>query len=195
MSLDDLAIQPPAVLDAILRETEQSGFVMASEPKTGALLRTLVASKPGGRFLELGTGTGVGAAWLLDGMDSASQLDTVDNNADWQEIARRHLSNDLRIKFHTEDGAEFLRRVQQPYDFIFADTWAGKFENLELALGLLRPGGMYVVDDLLRQDSWPEGHAGKIPGFVEALERREDFISVKLAWGSGLMMAVRRSAR
>jgi len=43
-------------------ESEELGFTMGSEPRTGALLRTLAASKPGGRFLELGTGTGVGRA-------------------------------------------------------------------------------------------------------------------------------------
>jgi hypothetical protein len=40
---------------------------------TGLFLRTLAASKPAGRFLELGTGTGVATAWLLDGMDHASR--------------------------------------------------------------------------------------------------------------------------
>jgi predicted O-methyltransferase YrrM len=39
-------------------------FGMASDPLTGALLATLAASKPGGRFLELGTGTGGATAWL-----------------------------------------------------------------------------------------------------------------------------------
>ena len=51
---------------------------MASVPRLGALLRALVASKPGGRFLELGSGTVHGTACLLSGMDAASHLDTVD---------------------------------------------------------------------------------------------------------------------
>jgi predicted O-methyltransferase YrrM len=54
---------------------------MASEPLVGALLRSLAASKPGGRFLELGTGTGVATAWLLDGMDDRATLVSVDNDA------------------------------------------------------------------------------------------------------------------
>jgi predicted O-methyltransferase YrrM len=194
MKFDDQAIRLPAVMEAILRDTEQIGFTMASEPQTGALLRVLAASKPGGRFLELGTGTGVGTAWILEGMDSASLLDTVDKCSSFQEIARRHLGGDLRVTFHLEEGATFLERAQQPYDFIFADAWAGKFDHLELALRLLRPGGIYIVDDLLPQKSWPDGHEAKIPGFIEQLESQRDFISVRLAWASGLMIAVRRSA-
>src|SRR5213596_2548841 len=64
----------PSTLDTIRQETERVGFTLGSEPKTGALLRALAASKPGGQFLELGTGTGVGTAWLLSGMDAGSHL-------------------------------------------------------------------------------------------------------------------------
>ena len=56
--------QIPAALGGIRRDTEGIGFALASEPKTGSLLRALAASKPGGKFLEIGTGTGVGTAWL-----------------------------------------------------------------------------------------------------------------------------------
>lgn len=75
---DDAISRQPAALEAIQRDTAELGFDMASEPKTGAFLAALAASKPGGRLLELGTGTGLGAAWLLAGMDAAARLDTVD---------------------------------------------------------------------------------------------------------------------
>jgi predicted O-methyltransferase YrrM len=57
---------------------------MASEPRTGSLLRTLAAAKPKGRFLELGTGTGIATAWLPAGMDAGSMLTTVDTDASVQ---------------------------------------------------------------------------------------------------------------
>src|SRR4029453_13233220 len=81
----------PGALDAILRDTSRIGFSMASERKTGSLLCMLAASKPAGRFLELGTGTGVGTSWILAGMDERSALDSVDNDPACQDIARRHL--------------------------------------------------------------------------------------------------------
>ena len=71
--------RPPDALDGILRDTKAIGFDMASESRVGALLAVLAASKPGGRLLELGTGTGHGTAWLLSGMDETSTLDTVDH--------------------------------------------------------------------------------------------------------------------
>src|SRR3989442_12791719 len=98
--MDDHEIrQVPAVVDAIRRDTRQLGFTMASEPQTGSLLRTLAASKPSGRFLELGTGTGVGTAWLLAGMDERSRLDSVENDARGLGGARRHLGDEPPVPF------------------------------------------------------------------------------------------------
>lgn len=187
--------QVPAVLDAIHRATERVGFTLASEPKTGSLLRALAASKPGGQFLELGTGTGVGTAWLLAGMDARSRLTSVDSDATVQEIARRYLGHDSRVRFHLGDGAAFLEQSgQQQFDLIYADAWPGKFTHLDLALALLKVGGMYFVDDLLPQPSWPEGHAPKVPALIADLETRPGFVATKLAWASGLMMLVRTDA-
>src|SRR5438046_1944684 len=145
--MDDLEIrQVPAVVDTIRRDTRQLGFTMASEPQTGSLLRTLVASKPGGRFLELGTGTGVGTAWLLAGMDSRSSLLSVDTDPQVQEIAKRNLGHDPRVVFHLGDGGAVLDTTKQQFDFIYADAWPGKFTHLDLALSLLAIGGIYFID-------------------------------------------------
>jgi hypothetical protein len=53
--------------------------------------------------------------------------------------------------------------------------------------------GEYPMNDLMPQPNWPEGHAPKVPALIEALERPSEFVSVKLAWASGLMVVVRKS--
>jgi len=191
MNDSEIRRQPHAIA-AILNDTMAMGFTMASEPKVGSLLAALVASKPNGRFLELGTGTGHGTAWLLAGMDSMSTLETVDTDRDVVAVARRHLGADRRVQFHVMDGTEFLRRSSAQFDLIYADAWPGKFTELDKALSLLRPGGMYVIDDLLPQPNWPEGHAPRVPALIEDIERRHELITVRLAWASGLMLVVRR---
>ncbi len=156
---------------------------MASDLLTGCLLRTLVASKPAGMILELGTGTGMGTAWLLAGMDAGSKLVTVDNDAAVVSIARQHLGQDERVTFHVADGAAFLRTLKsqgQMFDFIFADTWPGKYTHLEEALQLLKIGGLYVVDDMLPQPGWPEGHPAKAANLIAVLEQRKDLCITKL---------------
>ncbi len=92
------------------------------------------------------------------------------------------------------DGADFLRNAApHQCDLIDADAWPGKFSHLDEALALLRPGGFYVIDDLLPQANWPEGHAPKVPRLISDLERRKEFATVKLAWALGLMLVVRRA--
>lgn len=188
---DENISRTPASIQSIRDETEKLGFTMASEPRTGSMLRALAATKPGGGLLELGTGTGIGTAWLLAGMDANSRLVSIDNDAAVQAIAQRHLAHDPRVTFQLMDGAEFLSQSQQQFDLIYADAWPGKFSHLDLALSLLRVGGIYFIDDLLPQPNWPEGHAPKVPALIENLESRTGFVCSKLAWASGLMVVVK----
>ena len=77
---------------------------MASDPLTCTLLRGLAASKPGGNFLELGSGTGLSCAWLLDGMDATATLTTVDNDPKLLSVLNQHLGEDARLKVVCSDG-------------------------------------------------------------------------------------------
>ena len=192
--MDDLSnIKEPKSVPAIWGDTRASGFTMASDPLTCSLLRTLAASKPSGRFLELGSGTGLSTAWLLDGMDSESHLTTVDNDESLLSILKHHLGADPRLNVVCADGDEFLRSLRgEHFDFIFADTWAGKYRLLDDALELLNPAGLYVIDDMLSQPNWPEGHAAKVSNLVATLEQLEGFRVTKLSWASGVVIATKR---
>ena len=190
---DVFSCEPPA-LAGILRDGAQVGFRLASEPRTGSLLRVLAGSKPGGRLLELGTGTGVATAWLLAGMDAATRLETVDSDPSVVEVARTHLGGDPRVRFNIAEGGDWLRRWSGgPFDLVFADAWSGKFSDLDAALRLLAIGGLYVIDDLLHQPSWPDGHGPRIEPLLAELEGRPDLACVRLAWSSGLAIAVKRA--
>ena len=185
----------PKTVTDILVETEAIGFSMVSEPLVGSLLRTLAASKPGGAFLEMGTGTGVSTAWLLSGMTADAILISVENDPALVAIAQTHLAQDPRVQFAIEDGGTFLEKLsttQQRFDLIFADTWAGKYTHLDLALQTLNPGGLYIIDDMLPQPNWPEGHDRKAAALIADLENRKDFSITKLSWGSGVILATQR---
>lgn len=203
---------PPKVFEAIEEESVRLGFDMPSAADVNALLRVLVASKPDGNCLELGTGTGLATAWILDGLEPAGRLTTVDNEERWLAVARKHLGADSRLKIVCADGDAFLidadakaqvndqananaqvnaQKYRDRYDFIFADTWAGKYQQLELALGLLKRGGIYVIDDMLEQPNWPAGHAHKAQVLLETLSQRKDLIVSGLPWSCGVVVAVK----
>jgi predicted O-methyltransferase YrrM len=182
----------PTSLPAIQEATRALGFELACETRTGALLRSLAASKPGGRLLELGTGTGASTAWLLDGMDATSSLDTVDSDPAVSAAAQRVLGGDARVRFHVGDGGAWLSAAEGRFDLIFADAWPGKYDHLDRALALVAPGGLYVIDDMLPQATWPDGHAPRVAALLEILDARADFAITRMAWASGLVIATRR---
>jgi predicted O-methyltransferase YrrM len=184
----------PAVTQDIEKAARAVDFTISSDVPTGLLLRTLAASKPGGKLLELGTGCGMGTTWLLDGMDATAKLTTVDKNAHFSAIAQRFLSGDPRVTFFIGDGVTFIE-AQQPasFDFIFADTWPGKFHHLDETLALLKPGGIYVIDDLLTPGVPVEEHAARVENLIATLEQRNDLHITKLNWFTGLIIAVKRA--
>jgi predicted O-methyltransferase YrrM len=191
--MDDRAhLHEPAALAAIWHDTQALGFSMASEPLGCSLLRSLAASKFAAKILELGSGTGLSTAWLLDGMDTQSQLLTVDHDPAVLEVLRTHLGSDPRLQAVCAEGDEFIPSLRgQLFDMIFADAWAGKYRLLDETLALLKPSGIYVVDDMLPQANWPEGHAQKAADLIAALEQRTDMRVTKLAWASGIVLATK----
>ncbi|WP_332369231.1 O-methyltransferase [Spirosoma telluris] len=150
----------PAGYSDIVKATQEAGFSMASDPVTCRLLSALAASKRTGHFLELGTGTGLATAWLLAGMDADSTLVSLDNDSACLSIAQRYLGGDSRLQLIETDGGEWLQTAApQTFDYIFADTWPGKYLFLDETLALLKPGGFYLIDDMHPQ---PTGLPGTI---------------------------------
>lgn len=183
---------PQTYMD-IDKATKASGFTMASDIKTCSLLKTLASTKPSGRFLELGTGTGLSTAWILDGMDSDSSLISFDNDEEVLNIAHRFLGADKRLSLVLSDGEDWVNNnMGLKFDYIFADTWHGKYLLVDEVLEMLEKGGIYIVDDMLPQENWPEGHQEKANNFVDYLESRSNLVLTKQNWASGLIIAVKK---
>jgi predicted O-methyltransferase YrrM len=189
---DSIITDIPFQYHRIKENTERLSFQMNSDLYTGSLLKTLVASRRSGRILELGTGGGLATSWILDGLDQHSNLLTIENNMALWEIARQQL-NDPRIEFILADAYVWLKEYRgEKFDLIFADAMPGKYELFEEAIQLLKPGGMYVIDDMLPQPNWPAGHAEKADAFIHMLELKEDLVFTKLKWSTGIIIAVKK---
>jgi predicted O-methyltransferase YrrM len=193
MSMDEAVFQPPPkLLEAVMAETRRIGFQSWCWPQVGALLRVMASLKPGGRLLEIGTGTGVGTCWLLDGMDATARLLTIDIDAKVQAVAGSQLGTDPRLTMLCEDAGAIIRREpENSFDLIFADGGAGKHVLLDETLALLRPSGIYICDDTKPHPMRPPEHAAKIPPLMEALAARQDFRRIYIDWSSGVVAMVK----
>jgi len=193
--MTDLPIsQTPAILDAIDADAAAISFGQPSDDLTGAFLRTLIASKPAGKFLELGTGAGRATAWMLEGMTSDAHLISVESDEALIAIAQKHLGTDPRLQLIRSLGEEVIVKLPQgQFDLIFADTWPGKYNNLEETLALVKEGGFYIIDDMLPQPNWPEGHDKKAANLIQTLENDPRFQLVKMTWASGMILLVKKT--
>lgn len=191
--MDDSTSKHPAHYDDILQDTLALGFEQLSDSKTGSLVATLCRSKPNGRFIELGTGTGLGTSWMLGGMCPKSTLTSIDNNANLIRIAQQHLSIDSRLTLELADAKVVIDRLaSQSIDLIFADTWPGKYYHLDQTLALLKTGGIYIIDDMKQQMSWPQSHAIKAADLITDLESRDNLIVSQIDWSTGLLICVKK---
>lgn len=173
--------------------TRAAGFTMASDVLVCSLLRTLAGAKPAGRLLELGTGTGLSTTWILDGMDHRSTLTSIDNEPKFLEIAHRFLGADERLELIAIDGGDWIaKNKNEKFDFIFADTWHGKYLLLDEVLAMLSQGGLYIIDDMLPQSNWPEGHQEKAAKLMDDLASRTDLLLARQAWATGVIVAVKK---
>lgn len=183
----------PKAYQQINGATKASGFDMASDVLTCSLLRTLAATKPSGKFLELGTGTGLSTSWILDGLDQESTLTSIDNDAKFLAIAKTFLGDDDRLTLVDTDGAEWIKKNKdKKFDYIFADTWHGKYLLLDEALSMLNTGGLYIIDDMLPQSNWPDGHQDKAIKLIQDLESRDDLQLTKQVWATGIVIGVKK---
>jgi len=171
---------------------QKIGFDQTGTDSVGQLLATLCTAKPHGRFLELGTGCGLSTTWMLSGMDATSRLISVDDDPRVISVAREILSGDGRLSL-VEGSGESLIDAQpaHSFDLIFADTWPGKYHHLDEALALLKTGGIYLIDDMLPQSNWPDGHALKAEALRETLRARDDLTVTELDWSTGIILCTK----
>jgi hypothetical protein len=68
----------PEPVRLAIERTGRAGFTMSCDRGTGRLLAVLAAAVPAnGRVLELGTGTGVGTAWITHGLQGRADVEAV----------------------------------------------------------------------------------------------------------------------
>ena len=184
--------QIPRGYEKIKQATDELKFSMASDMETGSLLRTLATSKPSGRFLEFGTGTGLATIWIAAGLDENSSLISIDNDESLMNVATKYI-NDSKIEFIPGDAYDWIKNYKgKKFDFIFADAMPGKYDLFEETIDLLNDGGIYVIDDMLPQPNWPLGHDEKVKHLINKMKERNDLVITQLNWSTGVLIAVKK---
>lgn len=183
----------PAVVAQAKSRAVRAGFLLSSEDGVGQLLSALADGVPeGGRVLELGTGVGVGTAWLVSGLAGRTDvaLVTVESDPRLAALAR---SGEWPwfVELVEGDVLDVLGGLGA-FDLVFADAQGGKWEGLDRTIGALRPNGVLVVDDMRPQQSWTDYHRSKQEMVRRTLLGHPDLDAIELDVGSGVIVCTRR---
>jgi predicted O-methyltransferase YrrM len=139
-------------------------FERSSIPEIGRLLSVLAAARPRGRFAEIGTGCGVGSAWIADALGPEASLVTVELDADRAAAADRLFADYPSVRVVHGDWHEVLPPAG-PFDLLFFDGGHWKRGDVPAestqALSLVAPGGIVLIDDLTPESRWPEEWRGR----------------------------------
>jgi predicted O-methyltransferase YrrM len=180
---------PPAVA-AAKRRAIDSRFMQSCEDNVGRLLATLTAAVPsGGRILEIGTGVGMGLAWITAGLGVRDDVEVVSIEADLR-LARAAAAWHwpAYVQLVSDDAAEVMGSLGN-FSLVFADAAPIKYGHIDAVITLLRPGGILVVDDFHEGPRTTEvQHAEKV-ALRHALFGHRQLHAVELEWSSGVLLA------
>ncbi len=169
-------------------------------PLVGRLLLVLARSIGARRVFELGSGYGYSALFFARAVGEGGAVHCTDLSEENVRMAEGFLTRAGvwdRVTYHCEDAASALRHVGGIHDIIYNDIdKEGYPEVVDLAHAHLRPGGLFITDNVLwsgrilaGEDDGSAATRGVAeftrrlfahPGFVTSINPTRDGVAVAL---------------
>lgn len=155
----EVSLREPDVLRDLRAATDElPERLMQISPEQGQFLSLLVRALGVRRAIEIGVFTGYSLLSTARALPEDGILIGCDISEQWAAIARDFCQRSGvadRVDLRIGDAAQTLRGLVRDgaagtFDFVFIDADKPSYETyFELALTLLRPGGLVVVDNVL----------------------------------------------
>jgi predicted O-methyltransferase YrrM len=156
-----------AELEAALRASAEAGLpAIAVSPPQGRLLALIARIHGAERILELGTLGGYSTILLARTLPVGGALITLELSPDYAEVARANIARaglqqsvEIRVGPALESLAQLAGEGGAPFDLVFIDAdKQGTPAYFSAALELTRPGGVIVVDNVVRDGAIADPH-------------------------------------
>ncbi|GAA2085776.1 class I SAM-dependent methyltransferase [Aeromicrobium halocynthiae] len=180
----------PELVTSTLDLSRQRGFISSTRHETGRLLAALAASRTG-TLAELGTGTGVGSAWLSSGAPKEARIVSAELDPALAEDVRQIFEDVENLQIVSGDWSSLEQYA--PFSLVFVDV-REVMEQIDVLASLLEPGGIAVLDDFVPSAHWPPIVDGQVDSVRERWLTDERFAAVELMIdeGASLLIATRR---
>lgn len=153
--IEDRLVGEDEALSATIRESAAAGLpAIAVSAAQGKLLHLLAMSISAKRILEIGTLGGYSAVWMARALPADGKLVSLEIDPRNAEVASRNIARaglGDRVEILVGPAISRLPALQGPFDLAFID--ADKESNADYfdhAVRLSRPGGVIVVDNVVR---------------------------------------------
>lgn len=160
-------------------------FEKSCTDEDGTLLHVLAGRRGIARAGEIGTGAGVGAAWIASALRPGTPFVTAEVDERLAAAAADLFADDPDVRVLHGDWHDVLVSAA-PFDFLFADGGKAKDDH-DAVLGLLAPGGTLVMDDFTWDPSEPDARRDSWLAHPEVMA-----VEVWTAPGRRAIVAVRR---
>ncbi len=158
--LEDHQPQEPELLQALRRETVALGgiSVMQIGWVQGRFMQTLIRATGARTYLEVGTFTGYSALAAALSLPDDGKVFALDISEEWTSIAEKYWQQagvDHKVDLMIGDAKETLGALAETdlagqLDMMFIDAdKTGMPAYFDAAMGLLRPGGLVLIDNVL----------------------------------------------
>ncbi len=156
--LETTGYRSDELIDKLVAETLSLGGVaqMQIAPEQGQFLEIIVKISQAKNCLEIGRFTGLSSLCIAKGLPQHGKLVAVDNSDEFLPMAEKYWKMamvDSKIESVIGAGVEVMKSMidrQHIFDFIFIDADKNNYPKYyELALQLLRPNGIIIIDNML----------------------------------------------
>ena len=172
-------------------------------PGAGAYLRHLAHMLSAQSVVEIGTGSGVGALWVLEGMMTSGTLTSIDDEMEHSNIAKGALVGaDIaaaRFRLITNPVMDVMTKLtDRAYDLvIFRHNPEDIGYAITEAHRILRSGGVFVIDNFFGAGKVPDP-AQRDPKTVSLRDagklmksETEKWVTSLIPVGDGLLLATK----
>ena len=125
---------------------------MLSGHLQGRILATLSHMLRPTRILEIGTYTGYSALCLVEGLQPAGILHTIDKNVALEATVKDYFKRAgvaHKIKYHIGRAADIIPQLDEVFDLVFIDADKRNYSRYyDLVFDRIRPGGFIIADNV-----------------------------------------------
>jgi len=156
--LETIGYRTNKIINDLVAETLELGGVaqMQIAPEQGQFLEIIVKISQAKNCLEVGRFTGLSSLCIAKGLPENGKIIAIDNSDEFLPIAEKYWKMaevDTKIESIIGEGVDIMQDMfdrQYVFDFIFIDADKNNYPNYyELALQLLRPNGIIIIDNML----------------------------------------------